>query len=194
MKKNRYGGGKVSDLSAHECDGQSHLSVAAHVCINVHCPHEGLVVPYKKKTCETLPGRQSAGRFRWLKSSVQLDGRVGRLLGFSLHRPLRSAAAVLRLSHVLSHVVAMFGGLVGGSGLWRMGTRGQGVGDGHSPRHQPLHRSGNPAGGNAHDTRRESGDEEEVINRCDKWLRKVLEKVCCFSVANQWSTPPQRWN
>lgn len=39
-----------------------------------------------------------------------------------------------------------------------MGTRGQGMGDGHSPRHQPLHRSGNPARGDAHHTRRESGD------------------------------------
>lgn len=83
------------------------------------------------------------------------------LLGFyssyitSVLAPCSATAAVLRLGHVLSHGVAMFGGLVGGGGLWWMGTRGQGVGDGHSPGHQPLHRPGNPAGGNAHHTRRE---------------------------------------
>lgn len=36
---------------------------------------------------------------------------------FSLHRFFFFLAAVLRLSHVLSHGVAMFGGLVGGGGL-----------------------------------------------------------------------------
>lgn len=67
------------------------------------------------------------------------------------------AAAALRLSHVLPHGVAVFGELVGGGGLWRMGARGQSVGDGHPPGHQPLHRSGNPAGGHAHHARGESG-------------------------------------
>lgn len=47
------------------------------VCDNTRCPHVSLVVSYKKKRCETSAGRQSAGRFRWLKSSVQLDGTVG---------------------------------------------------------------------------------------------------------------------
>lgn len=180
--KNRYGGRRKGfRSSAHEFDGQSHLSAAAHhVCNNIRCPHLGLVVSYKKKTCETLPGRQSAGRFRWLKSSRQLDGWVGRVLFFlfclftSVLAPCSVTAAVLRLSHVLSHGVAMFGGLVGGGGLWRMGTGGQRVGDGNSPRHQPLHRSGNPAGGNAHYTRRESGERQEFINGRDKEQRKAV--------------------
>lgn len=38
------------------------------------------------------------------------------------------------------------------------------MGEGHSPRHQPLHRSGNPAGGDAHQTRGESTDGQEVIS------------------------------
>lgn len=41
-----------------------------------------------------------------------------------------------RLSHVLSHGVAVFGGLVRGRGLGWVGTGGQIVGaDGHSPGH-----------------------------------------------------------
>lgn len=45
-----------------------------------------------------------------------------------------------------------------------MGAQGQGVGDGHSPGHQPLHRSSDPAGGNPHHTRGESEDGQKVIN------------------------------
>lgn len=80
-----------------------------------------------------------------------------------------------------------------------MGTRGQGVGDGNTPGHQPLHRSGNPTGGDTHHTRRESGDGQEVINGREKEQRKTVqlkvtlcvlqndtdniqEKVCCCSV------------
>lgn len=70
--------------SAHDFNGQFHLGVAAHVRNNTHCPHLSLVVPYKKKRCETSAGRRTAGRFRWLKSSVQLDGRVGGLLTSNL--------------------------------------------------------------------------------------------------------------
>lgn len=65
-----------------------------------------------------------------------------------------------------------------------MGTGGQGVGDGHSPRHQPLHRSGNPAGGDAHHTRRESGNGQEVISRRDKEQRKTKNDIDCCSVAD----------
>lgn len=39
-----------------------------------------------------------------------------------------------------------------------MGAQGQGVGDRHSPGHQPLHRSSDPTGGDPHHTRGESGD------------------------------------
>lgn len=35
-------GGKGFRSSAREFDGQSHLSVAAQVCFNIHCPHFGL--------------------------------------------------------------------------------------------------------------------------------------------------------
>lgn len=83
--KNRYTGRKGFRSSVHEFDGQSHLSVAAHVCINIHCPHLGLVASYKKKTCQTLPGRQSAGRFRWLKSSVQVGWLSWQVAGFSVY-------------------------------------------------------------------------------------------------------------
>lgn len=95
----------------------------------------------KRKSCETLPGCffQAAG--------------VGRSV----------TAAVLRLSPVLSHGLAMLGELVGGGGLRWMGTRGQGAGNGYSPGHQPLRRSGYPAGGNTHQARRESGEGQEVL-------------------------------
>lgn len=75
-KKEGYRRGEVSEF-----DAQSHLSVAAHVCVNIRCPHSGLVVSYKKKMCETLPCRQFAGGFRWLKSSVELDGSDGHFPG-----------------------------------------------------------------------------------------------------------------
>lgn len=48
-QKRIWEGRKGFGSSAHEFDGQSHLSVAAHVCLNIHCPHLGLVVSYKKK-------------------------------------------------------------------------------------------------------------------------------------------------
>lgn len=64
-----------------------------------------------------------------------------------------------------------------------MGTGGQGVGDGHSPRHQPLHRSGNPAGGDTHHARRESGDGQEVISKHDKEQRKTVQlRVTLFNL------------
>lgn len=72
--KNRYGGGKVSDLRRMSLT-VSPISVWQLVRVSTSTVLTlGLVVSYKKKMCETLPGRQSAGRFRWLKSSVQLDG------------------------------------------------------------------------------------------------------------------------
>lgn len=91
-------------------------------------------------------------------------------------------AAVLRLSHVLSHGVAMFGELVRGGGLWRMGTGGQGVGDGHSPRHQALHRSGNPTGGYAHHTRREPAEGEEANKQI------IRKNLLCSEVTTTCST------
>lgn len=61
----------------------SPISVWQLMCVNIHCPHSGLVVSYKKKTCETLPCRQFAGGFRWLKSSVELNGSDGWFPGSS---------------------------------------------------------------------------------------------------------------
>lgn len=166
--------------SAH--DGKSHLSVAAGVCINIHCPH--LVVSYKKKTC-CPAGSLLVGSDGWSQAySWMVELLFFFLLFTSVSAPCSVIAAVLRLSHVLSHGVAMFGGLVGGCGLWRMGTGGQGVGDGHPPRHQPLHRSGDPTGGHAHHTRRESGEGQRMINRCDK-RAKLFNRVT-FSAAAQW--------
>lgn len=68
-----YGGRNGFKSSTHEFDGQSHLSVAAHVCVRPlsSC---GLCGFIQKEIGETSPGRQSAGRFRWLTSSVRLDG------------------------------------------------------------------------------------------------------------------------
>ena len=62
-----------------------------------------------------------------------------------------------------------------------MGTGGQGMGDGHPPRHQPLHRSGDPAGGHAHHTGREPGEGEERINRRDEEQREN-----CLTSAAVW--------
>lgn len=129
--------------------------------------------------CETLPGRKSAGRFRWLKSSM--DGSCWFYF-------TQITAAVLRLSHVLSHGVAMFGGLAGGGGLWRMGTRGQIMGNGHSPGHQPFHRSRNSTGGNAHHARRESVDHqqrrwgEKIEITLRKW--RLLSKTLLHLIIN----------
>lgn len=89
-------------------------------CVNIHCPHLASVVSYKQKECETSPGRQSAGGSGWLKSSIRLDGfDSGGSLVYTDFTPLASAttAVLLRLGHVLSHGVAVFGGLVGGGGL-----------------------------------------------------------------------------
>lgn len=74
--RNRYGeGGNGLRSSTHEFDGQSHLSVAAQVCINIHCPHVGSVVSYKKeKRVKRCPAGSLLVGFRWLKSSVRLDG------------------------------------------------------------------------------------------------------------------------
>lgn len=63
-----------------------------------------------------------------------------------------------------------------------MGTGGQGVGDGHSPRHQTLHRSGNPAGGDAHDARRESGKGQEMISGNYEELRNTVRLIFTFSI------------
>lgn len=80
-EKQKRGGGRgtVSDLEGSTSDGQSHLGVAARVCVwvcvNVRCPH--MKVPHKRGRCETSARRPSAGRFGRLKSSAQLGGRVG---------------------------------------------------------------------------------------------------------------------
>lgn len=154
----------------------------------------GGVASYKKGRCETSPGRQSAGRFCGWSQAYGFDGRVGSLLTSKLAALLGYSSSPTAQSCALSHVVTMLGGLVGGGGLWRMGTGGQGVGDGHSPRHQPLHRSGNHAGGHAHHARRESEGGQEVISRRDKNQREsvhlrihscfsIYSKVCCCSAA-----------
>lgn len=91
-----------------------------------HCPHSGLVVFIRQE--DASPGRQSAGRFGWLKSSVQSDGRVGGLTSNLAPSLGLSGSQSLRLSHVLSYGVTMLGGLVGGGDLWWMGTGGAGYG------------------------------------------------------------------
>lgn len=67
-------GGEISDLRRMSLM-VSPISVWQLVCVLTSTVLTwALVVSYKKKKCETLPGRQSAGRFGWLKSSVQLNG------------------------------------------------------------------------------------------------------------------------
>ena len=66
---------------------------------------------------DASPRGRSAGRFGWLKSSVQSDGRVGGLTSNLAPSLGLSGSQSLRLSHVLSHGVTMLGGLVGGGDL-----------------------------------------------------------------------------
>lgn len=140
-------GGVVQISGAWVC---SQLRVAAHVCVQHPLSSLGLGGFIQTKRCETLRGAQSAGKFQ---RKVGWSSRVKFRWVYFL--PPCLATAVLWLSHVLSHGVTMFGRLVGGCGLWRVGTGGQGVGDGHSSGNQPFHRRGNPTRSCAHHAGRE---------------------------------------
>lgn len=151
-------------------DGWRKISVLWRMSLTVscvRCPCWGRALSHEKKKLWNVARLVLSGG--WSQS----DGGVGRSV----------TAAVLRLSPVLSHGLTMLGELVGGGGLRWMGTRGQGAGNGYSPGHQPLHRSGYPAGGNTHQARRESGEGQEVLSRCKSKLKELRWKCCYLPIS-----------